>query len=134
MGRAAYQSFRVLAWLFFVGAVLQFFLAGLGVFRAASFSLHVTVGTLLGIVSLILLILAVLSVMRGALWRRSVTLAALLFALMVLQWLLVEVFFGAVPALAALHPVNGLLIVAVAYTLAAEQRRPQSAERRRARV
>jgi multisubunit Na+/H+ antiporter MnhG subunit len=63
----AYQSFRVLAWLFLVGAVLQFFLAGLGVFRAASFSPHATVGTLLGITSLILLILAVFSVLMGTL-------------------------------------------------------------------
>ena len=117
-----------------VGAVLQFFLAGLGVFRAASFSPHATVGTLLGITSLILLILAVLSVLMGTLSRRSVTLAALLFALMVLQWLLVEVFLGTVPALVALHPVNGLLIVTVAYALAAGQHRAQPAERRRARV
>jgi hypothetical protein len=117
-----------------VGAVLQFFLAGLGVFRAASFSPHITVGTLLGIMSLILVILAVLSVLTSTLSRRSVTLATLLFALMVLQWLLVEVFLGTVPALAALHPVNGLLIVAVAYALATGQRRPQPAERRRARV
>ena len=125
MERAIYQGLRGLAWLFLAGAVLQFFLAGLGVFRAASFGPHATVGTLLGIVSLILLILAVLSLRTGTLSRRGVTLAALLFALMVLQWLLVEVFSGRVPALAALHPVNGLLVVAVAYALAAGQRRHQ---------
>ena len=110
--------------------MLQFFLAGLGVFGAASFSPHATLGTLLGITSLILLILAVLSVLMGTLSRRGVTLAALLFALMVLQWLLVEVFLT-VPALVALHPVNGLLIVTVAYALAARQHRAQPAERRR---
>jgi uncharacterized membrane protein len=70
----------------------------------------------------------------GTLSRRSVTLAALLFALMVLQWLFVEVFLGTVPALAALHPVNGLLIVTVSYALAAGQHRARPAERRRVRV
>ena len=59
------QSFRALVWLFLVGEVLQFFLAGLGVFGAASFSPHRTGGTLLGIVPLILLILAALSVLSG---------------------------------------------------------------------
>ena len=134
MERVAYLGLRGLAWLFLVGALLQFFLAGLGVFRAASFGPHATVGTLLGFVSLILLILAVLSLRTGTLSRRGVTLAALLFALMVLQWLLVEVFLGIVPALVALHPVNGLFIVTVAYALAAGQHRAQPAERRRARV
>jgi hypothetical protein len=81
-----------------------------------------------------LLILAVLSVLMSTLSRRGVTLAALLFALMIFQWLLVEVFLGTVPALVALHPVNGLLIVTVAYALAARQHRAQPAERRRARV
>ena len=114
--------------------MLQFFLAGLGVFGAASFDPHATVGTLLGIVSLILLILAMLSLRTGALSRRDATLAALLFALMILQWLLVEVFLGRVPVLAALHPVNGLLIVAAAYALAAGRRRHQPAERRTARA
>ena len=43
---------------------------------------------------------------------------ALLFALMVVQWLLVEAFSEGVPALAALHPVNGLLVLSVAFALA----------------
>ncbi len=128
MRQAAYLSFRGLAWLFLIGVVLQYFLAGLGVFGAASFGPHATVGTLLLIVSLILLILAVLSLLTGALSRREAALAALLFALMVLQWLLVEVFPGRVPALAALHPVNGLIVLALAYALAAGRRRPQPAE------
>lgn len=38
--------------------------------------------------------------------------------LMAVQWSLVEVFSEAVPALAALHPLNGLLVVAAALSLA----------------
>ena len=123
MERAAYRGFQALAWLFLAGAVLQFFLAGLGVFGAASFVAHITVGTVLGIISLVLLLLAVLSFRAGDLPRRSVALAALLVVLMVLQWLLVEVFSRVASTLAALHPVNGLLILAVAYALATGHRR-----------
>ena len=43
---------------------------------------------------------------------------ALLFALMVLQWLLVAAFSKGAPAFAALHPVNGLLVVGVAFAAA----------------
>ncbi len=43
---------------------------------------------------------------------------ALLFALMVLQWMLVAAFSQGAPALAALHPVNGLLVVSVAFAVA----------------
>ncbi len=53
--------------------------------------------------------------------------------LMAVQWSLVEVFSEAVPALAALHPVNGLLVLGVALSLALERRLALSAGRRRRR-
>jgi hypothetical protein len=118
MQRGFYQLYRGLALLFLAGAMLQFFLAGLGVFGAASFDPHKTVGKLLGLVSLILLILAAILALTGGLSRGRVGLAVLLFALMVLQWTLVEAFSGRAPALAALHPVNGLLVLSVAFALA----------------
>jgi uncharacterized protein DUF6220 len=118
MQRAFYQLYRGLALLFLAGAVLQFFLAGLGVFGAASFGPHMTVGKLLALVSLILLVLAAILALTGGLSRGRVGLAALLLALMVLQWTLVEAFSGSAPALAALHPVNGLLVLSVAFALA----------------
>jgi hypothetical protein len=118
MQRAFYQLYRGLALLFLAGAVLQFFLAGLGVFGAASFGPHKTVGKLLALVSLILLVLAAILALTGGLSRGRVGLAALLLALMVLQWTLVEAFSGSAPAVAALHPVNGLLVLSVAFALA----------------
>jgi Family of unknown function (DUF6220) len=118
MQRLFYQLYRGLAWLFLAGAVLQFFLAGLGVFGAASFGPHETLGKLLALASLILLVLAVILALTGGLSRRRAGLAALLFALMVVQWLLVEAFSEGAPALAALHPVNGLLVLSVAFALA----------------
>jgi Family of unknown function (DUF6220) len=118
MQRAFYQLYRGLAWLFLAGAMLQFFLAGLGVFGAASFGPHETVGTLLGIASPILLVLAVVLTLTGGLSRGKAAPVALLFALMVLQWLLVAAFSEGAPALAALHPLNGLLVVSVAFAVA----------------
>jgi lysylphosphatidylglycerol synthetase-like protein (DUF2156 family) len=118
MQRLFYQLYRGLAWLFLAGAVLQFFLAGLGVFGAASFGPHETLGKLLALASLILLVLAVILALTGGLSRRRAGLAALLFALMVVQWSLVELFSESAPALAALHPVNGLLVLSVAFALA----------------
>jgi Family of unknown function (DUF6220) len=58
MLRTARLAYRTLGGLFVAGTVAQFFLAGLGVFGAASFGAHATLGTILGIVSLILLLLA----------------------------------------------------------------------------
>jgi hypothetical protein len=118
MQRAFYQLYRGLAWLFVAGAVLQFFLAGLGVFGAASFGPHQTVGKLLALASLILLVLAAILALTGGLSRGMMGLAALLVALMVVQWSLVEAFSEGAPALAALHPVNGLLVLSLAFAIA----------------
>jgi hypothetical protein len=118
MQRTFYQLYRGLAWLFVAGAVLQFFLAYLGVFGAASFSPHQTVGKLLALVSLILLVLVAILALSGSLSRARMGLATLLFELMVVQWSLVEAFSERAPALAALHPVNGLLVLSVAFALA----------------
>jgi lysylphosphatidylglycerol synthetase-like protein (DUF2156 family) len=124
--RTIYQLYRGLAWLFLAGAVLQFFLAGLGVFGAASFVPHQTVGKLLWLASLIQLVLAAVLALSGGLSRGRVGLAALLFVLMVVQWSLVEAFSGSVPILAALHPVNGLLVLSVAFALVSGFQLPTS--------
>ena len=118
MHRTFYQLYRGLAWLFVAGAVLQFFLAGLGVFGAASFGPHQTVGKLLALASLILLVLAAILALSGGLSRGRVGLAVLLLGLMVVQWSLVAAFSEGEPALAALHPVNGLLVLSVAFAIA----------------
>jgi hypothetical protein len=115
MQHAFYQLYRGLAWLVLAGAVLQFFLAGLGVFGAASFEIHATEGTILFIASVILLVLAGGLFLSGGLPRRG---AALLVVLMVVQYSLVALFSETAPALAALHPVNGLLVLGTACALA----------------
>ena len=126
MWRAARLGYRILAGLFVAGAVVQFFLAGLGVFGTGeAFGVHATVGTILAYASAVLLVLAGILVLSGREARRSAGLAALLVVLMVVQYALVELFSGAVPSLAALHPVNGLLVLGAALLLTLG-RRPAS--------
>lgn len=106
---------------------MQFFLAGLGVFgTGAAFGVHATVGTILAFASVVWLVLAGVLALGGNLVRTSAGLAALLVVLMVVQYALVELFSGAVPALAALHPVNGLLILSVTFALASGFELPTS--------
>jgi hypothetical protein len=48
MQQAARLAYRSLAWLFLAGAILQLFLAGLGVFSTgARFEVHATAGIIL---------------------------------------------------------------------------------------
>jgi Family of unknown function (DUF6220) len=99
----------VVAGLFVIGVVVQVFLAGLGVFDGpAQFETHASWGYLLGISSLILLVLAVL----GGLGRRQILLASTLLVMFILQSILVALRAD-MPAVAALHAVNGFGILLV---------------------
>lgn len=102
----------------FVGCiVIQVFLAGLGVFDdPSSFATHREFGYLIGMFTLVLLVLSLVA--RS---RRQVTgYSALLLVQFALQSVLVALRAD-VPWLAALHPINGFLIllVAIAVTRAA---------------
>lgn len=125
MSGAVYVGYKGLAWVIFGAAVLQYFLAGLGVFGASDYGPHAIVGLLLVPLSLLLLILAGVASATGGLPRGRVGLAALLFGLMILQAFLVIAFREGAPALAALHPVNGLLILVVSFILAYGRRLSQ---------
>jgi hypothetical protein len=112
---------RVLGWFALLGATLQFFLAGLAVFRAkphggdklfksSAFDAHRVVGDALILVTFALLVLAIVN-------REQIRLAAILFGLMILQFILAGVGED-VAALGALHPVNGIAILGIAHFLA----------------
>jgi len=123
--------YQGLAWAVFVGLVLQFFLAGVGVFRAATLGPHRTLGDLLIYASIVLLILAVASVSTGNLDRWKVGLAVLLVVLLLLQYLLVlDSLQESAPVISALHPVNGLLLVFVSYAVAHGRGLPWTAQPR----
>jgi hypothetical protein len=95
------------AWILVGGTILQVFLAGLGVFRSPTdFDLHSNFGYALELWVLVLLILAIAA--RAG--RVQIGLAALLFVLFLLQSIFVAMR-TTTPEIAALHPVNGFLIV-----------------------
>jgi uncharacterized protein DUF6220 len=104
----------VAASLLVVGLVLQVFLAGLGVFSdPASFTTHRDTGYMLELWTLVVLVTAAIA--RAG--RAQIGIAALLFLLFLLQSVFVGVRDTA-PAIAALHPVNGFLILLLSIVLA----------------
>jgi hypothetical protein len=105
-----------LAAIYLLGIVVQFFLAGMGAFGATDYDAHRSLGFILGIGSLALLAFAVV----GRVPRLVFLLTVLLVGLNVLQILLANVD---VEEIAALHPVNALLMAFVAYGLATRSRR-----------
>ena len=116
--RAARIGYLYAAWLFVACAVIQVFLAGLGVFAGAdNFGTHREFGYLFGWLTLLLLALGAI----GRLPRRRLWLTALLLLLFATQSLLVAAR-QSFPAIAALHPVNGFAIVWLAIWLARQAR------------
>lgn len=114
MRSIARNVFVVVAWLFVAALIVQVFLAGLGVFDSpASFATHRDVGYALSLFPIILLVAALV----GGLGRRLAVLAAVVFGLFILQSVFV-VMRDTAPAVAALHPVNGFLILLLALVIA----------------
>jgi len=124
MRDAAFRVYRWLMALFLAGVVAEFFLAGLGVFRAQhaataagstltsasfdqGFSPHVALGDILALISL-----ALTAVALAARPERRVLLATLaVLALITVQAALAD---AGPPAVRALHPVAGLLVLGAA--------------------
>jgi len=104
----------VVAWLFVVGLLVQVFLAGMGVFDTfANFATHRDFGYALTVVPVVLIVTSLV----GGFGRMEAIAAAVMFGQFILQSVLV--FQGdSVPAIAALHPVNGFLILLIAVWLA----------------
>lgn len=106
----ARTAYPIVAGLFLVCAVIQVFLAGLGVFDDPNaFITHRNFGYLFGWLTLVLLVVALV----GRMPRRFVGLAVLILVLFSLQSVFVALRAD-VPAIAALHPLNGFLILGVA--------------------
>jgi Family of unknown function (DUF6220) len=105
-----------LAVIYIAGVVVQFFLAGLGTFGATTFDAHRAFGLVLAALTLVLLVLAVV----GKVPRLLTGLCVVLLGLNVLQMFLAQVD---VEEVAALHVVNALGIVFVAYEIVQRSRR-----------
>jgi hypothetical protein len=113
--RYAGLVYAALAWLFVAVIVIQVFLIGLALFSDDSYrQTHIEFGyTGVGLAALALLISALIA--RPG--RRQVGVAALLFVLYIVQTSLPEVR-TTYPAVAALHPVNALVLFGVGVYLA----------------
>ena len=98
-----------LAWLMLLAVLTEFFFAGLGVFQAASFQIHKKTGYAIGLSSVLMLVVALL----GWLGSTRIYLSALLIVLMFIQMWLVH----SPPSIAALHPVNAVVILFVVFKL-----------------
>jgi len=110
----ARNLYLVLAWLFVALLVVQVFLAGLGVFSSAtSFVTHRDFGYLLELFPVLLLVVGLVA----GLGRRLAVIALVIFGLFLLQSVFVLVRDDA-PQVAALHPVNGFLILLLALFVA----------------
>jgi hypothetical protein len=97
----------IVAAVFVACAVVQVFLAGLGVFDdPRAFVTHREFGYLFGWLTLVVLVLA----LAGRMPRRVTGLSVLLLVLFALQSVLVAVRAD-LPAIAALHPLNGVAIL-----------------------
>ena len=116
-----------LAVLMAVGVVVQFFLAGLGIFGAESFDAHEGLGWSLHTASIAVFVLALLGPRTG----RAIGMGFALLALLTIQVLLPGLRDDA-PYLAALHPVVALLILGLAFHIGmplVSRRRAASAPR-----
>lgn len=105
---------------YMIAVALQFYVAGLALFGAASFVPHALLGygLVVGAVTLTALTVA------ARFPRRTVVLATSLIPLTLLQPVLVLVLRSAAPALAALHTLNALLIFSLALGVA-QRTRPE---------
>jgi hypothetical protein len=102
------------AWLFVACLIVQIFLAGLGVFDdPQAFITHRDFGYLIGLLTLVLLVAAIV----GRLGGRQIGLVVLLMVQFALQSVFVAMRSDS-PAVAALHPVNGFLILLVTLIIA----------------
>ena len=110
----AQTTYRVATGLFLVGVLGQVFLAGLGIFaHPANLVTHVYLGAALHGLATLMWLLAAL----GRQPLETTRLNGVLFGVLTLQGLLPNLR-GSVPVLAALHPVNALVIFWIALVLA----------------
>jgi hypothetical protein len=101
------------AWLFAAGVLVQGYLAGQALTQlggTGNFEAHASFGyTVMGLLALVVLVAALV----GRLPRRQVGLSVLLFVLYVVQSSLPEARTSS-PAIAALHPVNAMVLLVLA--------------------
>ena len=109
-------AYLVVAWLFIVSLLVQVFLAGLSLFVSGSYwDAHIGFGhSVPGLVALLLVVFA----LWGRFPRATILLTLLLFVLVIAQTEVFAAIRADVPLVAALHPVNALILFAIGVGLA----------------
>jgi hypothetical protein len=116
MRSAMRTVFLAISVLLVAGLFVQVFLAGLGVFdSAARFATHRDFGYTLELLAMALIVVGLL----GRVPRRQVGLSVVILLLFFLQSIFV-VLRSDQPMIAALHPVNGFVILLLSIVLARE--------------
>ena len=109
----AYTALAVVAWIFAACILVQVFLAGMGVFDGPErFEAHRNFGYTFGWLTLVMVIIAAV----GRLGRVLIGLSLLTLVQFFLQSIFI-LFREDQPAVAALHPVNGVLLLVVAIAI-----------------
>ena len=106
-------AFNALMWVFAACVAIQIYLAGLGVFGTGNYDAHREFGYLFGLLTLVLIVLAVLA--RTGRW--VIGSSVLILVLFFLQSVFV-VLRPSMPAAAALHPLNGFAILLLSLLVA----------------
>ena len=106
--------------LYLVSVGLQVYAAGLALFGVTSFVPHAVLGYLMIVGALILFLLTAVA----RLSRSALVFAALIVGLAVLQPVLVLVVRSTTPALAALHPLNAILMATLAMLITRHTKQP----------
>lgn len=123
--RIARPIHLVASWLLVAGLLVQVFLAGMGVFAGTrNFATHRDFGYLLELLPVVLVITAVV----GGFGRGPAIAAGVMFGQFILQSILV-LQRDSLPAIAALHPVNGFLILLIAIWVARDAWQARVADR-----
>ena len=127
MRSAATAVYHWVALLIAAGAVLQFFLAGVGVFGADSFDAHESLGWMLHTAAIIVVIAAIV----GPRTRRAIVMAIVFLVVFTIQVMLPGAQDDS-PWIAAFHPVLALAVLGLAVHIglpAVSRRRGASAPR-----
>ena len=109
MRKALSTAYSGLGWIILALGVVQFFLAGMGIFGASSFDAHEGVGYLFHTIAVVVFLLALAGPRTG----RDIGMGALFAVLATVQIYLPELR-GDAPAIAAIHPLLALVLLGLA--------------------
>ena len=119
------RLFLAATWLFVLGLLYQVYLAGMGVF-AGSFDTHAGWGNyVIGPLTIVLFVLALI----GRVGRRDIALTVVLFVQGAILQSVLVLQRETSPEIAALHPVNGVLMLIIGIYLGVDAWRMVRADR-----